>query len=91
MFIEIQTTVCGGFPIIARGDYIAPTSSRNTGGALGGFGDWEGGELERVVNIEITTTKGKPAKFIESKMTLHDWLDLEGELIDKARKWEDVV
>lgn len=86
MNIEIQTTVCGGFPIIARGDYIAPTSSRNTGGTLGGFGDWEEGEQERVVNLEITTAKGKSAKFIESKMTRQDWLDVESELIDKGRE-----
>ena len=86
MFIEIQTTVCGGFPVIASGDYIAPTSNRNTGGTLGGFGDWEQGEQERVDNLEITNLKGKPAKFIESKMTRQDWADIECELIGKGRE-----
>lgn len=85
MFIEINTTVCGGFPVIASGEYIAATGWRNTGGALGGYGDAEQGEEERVVNLEITTAKGKPAKFIEAKMGRADWAQLEDELIEEAR------
>ena len=70
MVIEIETCVCGGFPVIARGTWCRPDYSV---GWPGGFDD-----------VEVLTLAGKPADFIAKKMTQRDWDDVYSELSYRA-------
>lgn len=57
--ISVETTVLGGFPVVAEADYFP--ADRSTG--------WG----RSVENICLYTKKGFPATFIERKLSKDDW------------------
>ena len=68
--VYTETTVCGGFPVYVRGTLCKP--ERDVG--------YEGG----IEDIQIMTSTGKPAPFIEAKMTPRDWEKVEMALCDEC-------
>jgi len=68
---EVRTTVCGGFPVIAKCVFRPEDPSA--------------GWLGEVTDLEVLTLKGKPCPWIEKKMTVLDWEKVECVLWDKGR------
>lgn len=54
-----EARVCGGFPVLVTGRWLPYESDTGYGG---GFDD-----------VEVMTLTGRPAPFIEAKMTRQDW------------------
>lgn len=73
--VRIETTVLGGFPVIAEGD-VQPAD--NSVGISRAFLD--------ECSMWISTTKGKHAPFIEKKMSKDDWIRLEEQLLSAYHK-----
>lgn len=67
--VEIETTVCSGFPVIARGSICGPEDD------VGIFHPY-------VDDIEILTASGKPAPFIIKKISAADWARIEEEMLE---------
>lgn len=59
MSYQVQVRVCGGFPAVVDFDYDAEDPSVGWG--------------EQYHVNEVCTPAGKPAPFIEKKMTKDDW------------------
>lgn len=66
--VNFESTVCNGFPVCVEAS-IFPGD------------DVYGREVD---DISITTPAGKPAKFIEAKMTKDDWDRLEEEALNQC-------
>lgn len=86
MFVKFETTVKGGFPVIVEADYFFATDDKMTGNPMDGMAAWDQGEPDRFENVGLLTLKGKPATFIESKMTDKDWQEMEIEIAEQAKK-----
>jgi hypothetical protein len=67
MKVEIETTVCGGFPVLV-------TANAYPAEPVVGY------DRVYLEDIEIITRQGKPAEFMVAKMTPADWDQIEEEL-----------
>lgn len=61
--IEFETTVAGGFPVLVR---CTMQRAEPDVGIMSDYGE----------DFEVMTRKGKPAPWIEKKMTQADWDDV---------------
>ncbi len=69
MKVEIQTTVLGGFPVLAQGNVLPPEPDVGVTNSY-------------VEDVCITSTKGRPIPFIEAKMKDGDWADIETQILE---------
>jgi hypothetical protein len=75
--MEIETTVAGGLPCIAR----VTSYSEYRCNSRGHIDTWLPDDPDDL-EFELLTTKGKPAEWIETRASYADWKRIEAELLE---------
>lgn len=73
--VEFETTVCNGFPVTVTANVYQGDAS-------------VGMDYMIVEDIELSTMRGRPAVFLENKLTKDDRDDLEVEAREAYSDWK---